>query len=691
MVADTADINGGTVDGAVIGGSSAAAGTFTSLNATGGGALTGTWSNLGSVTTVDINGGTIDGAVIGGSSAAAITGTTITGTSFVSSGDMNFGDNDKAIFGAGSDLQIYHDGSASYVEDVGAGNLILKSNGANIQFRDASDNLTFKVAPNATELYYAANKKLATTSTGIDVTGTATMDGLTVGGGGTLRLDSSSTTDFFTIVQGGTQAVLTADSPDGAGNMAFKTASAGVDTTRMQILSTGDISFYEDTGTTPKFYWDASAESLGIGTSSPSSVGGFNKFIQISGTSASIALTDTDASLINTYEIGSAGNNFVINADGAERLRIDASGNVGIGTSSPSSLLHVQGGSSSGIIQLGTTGGAGREWKHIVSSSTGYYFLQDSTAGSNRIAVDTSGNVGIGTTSPAKTLDVAGIIRSSSQFQGNPSSSASSPAYTFDGDSNNGIFRAGADSLGFTTAGSEAMRITSSGNLLVGTTTTNTQSSSGGTNTGAWINSAGIINIGANSNATAVLNRQSTDGDIAIFRKDGTTVGSIGARAGDLIIGTGNCGLIFNDGTEIIIPANTTTNSVSDANVDLGYSSGRFQDIYATNGTIQTSDRNEKQDIEALSDAEQRVAVACKGLMRKFRWKSAVEEKGDEARIHFGIIAQDLQAAFEAEGLDAGRYAMFIHSTWTDEETGEERSRMGVRYSELLAFIIAAI
>jgi hypothetical protein len=128
-----------------------------------------------------------------------------------------------------------------------------------------------------------------------------------------------------------------------------------------------------------------------------------------------------------------------------------------------------------------------------------------------------------------------------------------------------------------------------------------------------------------------------------------------------------------------------------DNQVDLGGITNRFDDIYATNGTIQTSDRNEKQDIEELSEAEQRVAVACKGLLRKFRWKDAVEEKGDDARIHFGIIAQDLQDAFEAEGLDAGRYAMFISSTWTDEETGEERSRMGVRYPQLLAFIIAAI
>ena len=133
------------------------------------------------------------------------------------------------------------------------------------------------------------------------------------------------------------------------------------------------------------------------------------------------------------------------------------------------------------------------------------------------------------------------------------------------------------------------------------------------------------------------------------------------------------------------------TGALLDGDVDLGDSAARFNDIYATNGTIQTSDRNEKQDIEALSDAEQRVAVAAKGLLRKFRWIDSVADKGDEARIHFGIIAQDLQDAFTAEGLDAGRYAMFINSTWTDEETGEERSRMGVRYSELLAFIISAI
>src|SRR5210317_1667130 len=50
----------------------------------------------------------------------------ITGTSFVSSGNMTFGDNDKAIFGAGSDLEIYHDGSQSIIADVGIGPLVIK-------------------------------------------------------------------------------------------------------------------------------------------------------------------------------------------------------------------------------------------------------------------------------------------------------------------------------------------------------------------------------------------------------------------------------------------------------------------------------------------------------------------------------------------------------------------------------------
>lgn len=122
-----------------------------------------------------------------------------------------------------------------------------------------------------------------------------------------------------------------------------------------------------------------------------------------------------------------------------------------------------------------------------------------------------------------------------------------------------------------------------------------------------------------------------------------------------------------------------------DDNNDIGTSARRYDDIYATNGTIQTSDEREKQDIAELNAAEMRVATKLKGLIRTFRWKSSVEEKGDDARIHSGVIVQDVIAAFESEGLDPYRYAMII----ADHDNPE--TPMGVRYNELLSFVIAAL
>jgi len=120
-----------------------------------------------------------------------------------------------------------------------------------------------------------------------------------------------------------------------------------------------------------------------------------------------------------------------------------------------------------------------------------------------------------------------------------------------------------------------------------------------------------------------------------------------------------------------------------------GNGSFRWTEIFATNGTINTSDRNQKQDIRQLTSAETAVATALKPLLRAFRWQDAVTEKGDNARVHFGIIAQDVADAFTAQGLDANDYGMFCSDTWTDED-GNEQTSLGVRYTELLAFIIAA-
>jgi len=136
---------------------------------------------------------------------------------------------------------------------------------------------------------------------------------------------------------------------------------------------------------------------------------------------------------------------------------------------------------------------------------------------------------------------------------------------------------------------------------------------------------------------------------------------------------------------------------------DLGSASLRLNTIYAGTGTINTSDEREKQDIAELDAAEKRVAVTLKTLVKKFRFKDAVQIKGDAARIHVGVIAQDVKAAFEAEGLDPMRYGIVCHDEWGAEpeiknEEGDivvparlAGNRYGVRYEELLAFIISAI
>jgi len=361
----------------------------------------------------------------------------------------------------------------------------------------------------------------------------------------------------------------------------------------------------------------------------------------------------------------------------------------------------------------------------------------DDNATSTAITIDSSENVGIGTTSPAVPLDVNGSALISGRITVNSVGSGGgvSQGYQFGGDGNTGMYQDAYDQLQFSTNNHERMRIDSSGNLLVGKTTY-----AGGSGvTGIDIRPSGIINLAREGDTLMYMNRKNSDGTIVEFRKDGTNVGSISTGGGDMNF-TAETGVLalgangaqrFFVGSDNFYPAQDNTR-------DCGHGSFRFDDIYATNGTIQTSDRNEKQDIEELTEAEQRVAVACKGLMRKFRWIDKVAEKGDDARIHFGIIAQDLQDAFTAEGLDAGRYAMFISSTWwetqtevpaveavegveatyddegneltpaveaveakdaytrtdTENEPTEgytERTRLGVRYPELLAFIISTI
>ena len=286
-------------------------------------------------------------------------------------------------------------------------------------------------------------------------------------------------------------------------------------------------------------------------------------------------------------------------------------------------------------------------------------------------AITVSGsNVGIGTSSPVAPLDVTrsgnGTIAvlqttGSHGFEISAPSSTTLQIASKQGSKNLDLW---ANTLSFSAGGSERMRLDSSGNVLVGTDSTGAATASNG----AYITPDGQI-IGRSNGVVAYLNRRSTDGQILQFMKDGTTVGSIGAVGSDIYVGTTDTGLRFLDSSNTIIPARGDTGATRDNLISFGTPSARYEDIYATNGTIQTSDFNEKQDIASLTATEMLVGKRISALFKTFRWKDSVSENGDNARTHTGVIAQDVQAAFTAEGLDAGDYALFISTTWWETQT----------------------
>jgi hypothetical protein len=1023
----------------------------------------------------------VDGAVTLYHNGSTKLATTSSGIDIT--GNATFDDNGKAIFGASNDLEIYHDGSSSYIVEQGQGSLIIRG-GLNtyIQNTNGITMAAFGIGGTA-QLRYNGGTKLVTNNTGIDVTGTVTSDGLTVDGVASIDAGGNNTHTIGRLIidyagsgnpklmsEGGDQISIDADlniiggevikATSQPSHFNFKQARTGYDIAfytaptanntfvkALDIASNGDISFYDDTGTTQGLFWDASTERLGIGTTSPSdrlsvdgnvsiTTGGNTNLDINHGNVGMIEFTDTSISAPNQFSIQhnyAQDNDFRISRFvGGQDFVIDSSGNVGIGTDSPSTKLQVftdtgrdfkvdqsvanrtilsnsyrmvvkagsgydldlDTGSANGKITFQNNGSevarfdnAGRLGigtsspqgnLNIVRTSSGATrsdFAQElvlehpfnvglsilgadgrvafgdsadndagliryahgndtmlfSTAGTEAFRIDSSQRVGIGTTSPNERLQVDGNIRlgpahttrmgtdgTNAYFEnfangavifrtnnytermrinssGNVGIGTASPSAKLDvsassgssvqikntgtaaslllaiDSSQNSIYSRGATAstardLRFIQGSSEAMRIAADGSVGIGTTSpsgkltvsnageskidiedtggqkhrffvrnadkmfgiydvnntstwfryagdatasnrkvallenggkvgigtaspsaalnivnsglvtqfrvsntvsdattkygaivgshytnaeepitgmlmTSSSSSTGGTvSIGGGISSANAVNnilfytaannttltgsermritssgelllnktsasvgtdgvqlrpssysgFSATSTTALFVNRNTDDGDVVEIGKNGVKIGSIGVVSSDNLYIQGNSthvGFVF--GSSAVAPFKN--GSYQDDTVDLGTTSYRFQDIYASNGTIQTSDINEKQDIEDLSEAETRVAVAAKGLLKKYRWKSAVADKGDDARIHFGIMAQDLQQAFSAEGLDAGDYGMFISNTWTDETTGEEKTRLGVRYNELLAFIIAAI
>jgi len=258
--------------------------------------------------------------------------------------------------------------------------------------------------------------------------------------------------------------------------------------------------------------------------------------------------------------------------------------------------------------------------------------------------------------------------------------------------------------LKFQTAGAERAQIDASGRLLVGTS-----SSASGSITqyarvqvlGNSASSTGVLNIGVSAAASSlgsgadvgyIVFSDNSSGQYAHIKciTDGVSSSS-SDTPGALVFSVTADGSsspvsrieLKNDGTTRF---NGAITSYLDNTQNIGSAAIRWSTVYAATGTINTSDENLKQDIEELNVAENSAASTVKSLIKKFRFKDAVIKKGDDARIHVGVIAQEVEQVFVDAGLDPRRYALFC-----EDELEDGTKRLGIRYDELLAFVIAAL
>ena len=490
----------------------------------------------------------------------------------------------------------------SHIKDTGTGDLLIEGSD-NIWLMQSGGNKVFlnTIDSNAINLYFNNSKKLETTNTGVLVTGTTTSGGLILDDNtslystdATLSKYSSSNGVYLNGNIGGWLRLngdrtqhqrLDIYGNNGGGYVRLLTNNKN----RLDVANNGDISFYDDTGSSQALFWDASAERLGLGTTLPTaplSIGGTGSLGAISNNYKIATSIDGGFSTTNARQhkvigfIGTtAGGVDIYDSSYASGER---SKNFYSGLFTDNSYFNassyriVQGGKSRLTIK--------QDGEFVINDdSLDRDFRVESDNNTHALFVQGSdGSVGIGTASPARTTVINSSGTTTLQITNDTTGVTTTDGlqikhYTSGATQ---IWNYENSYMAFGTNNAERARLDSSGQLLIGKT------ASDNTTVGTRIDGSGFISSVINGGAAILLNRLSSDGDIALFRKDGSTIGSIGVGSSNkmTIIGT-NANLQLGASNAALL--NLDTNKFypqTDNSVDLGFSSSanRFRNLYLT-------------------------------------------------------------------------------------------------------------
>ncbi len=451
------DIDGGTIDGTVIGGATQAAisgttGQFnTSLNVDGGiefNSLSGT----GSVAITDI----LDQDDMSGNSATALATqqsikayvdaqqdtvdtlaeilalSNATGGSNIVFGDSSGATDDRLQFGASQDLSIYHDGNNSYIHETGTGSLNILGQGR-ITLKNSAGNETLAdfLTNDRVDLYYDNDVKFATTSTGISVTGEVAATSLDISGDidvdGTTNLDVVDIDGAVDMASGLTVSGVTALTHSG---VTLSVDRTGGNTALIELKQAGTVRSYLGGDSSKSFivFNESAAERFSITSAGAATFAG--------------AITANAGVVVDNITID--GNEIDV---GSGNLTLDVAGGI------------VLDGGSNDL----TLNNSGTTFAYL-SNNSGSFQIYTPQQDKDILF---KGNDG-GSAITALTLDMSAA--GAATFNGVvtiPVGSVGAPSLTFAGDSDTGIFHRLANTIDITTGGTLRLEIDSAGNFIV--------------------------------------------------------------------------------------------------------------------------------------------------------------------------------------------------------------------------------